>query len=281
MAKGITSRMTVSYLGTNTLVLKKDGVNLMVDPHFSRPGLFQLLWGLRPDPLRVTRGLRQAGVTDLAAVLLTHTHYDHALDLPAVIREVGGTVYGSESARQILLGSGLPGEFFHPVEPGEEYRIGAFSVSFHLARHIDFPPPLRWVLPESGQVDQPLRPPAPFWAYSCGAVHAIQVDQVLIFGSAGFEPGAYEGLDVEDVILGIGGLETRPASYLRQLYAETVLVTRADRVWLSHWDNFFTPLKRGLSHLAFSNRTVKRIKALGEVHGQRVMELPFNQPVYL
>jgi len=273
--------MEMTYLGTNTLIFKKDGAALMVDPHFSRPGLLQLLWGLRSDPLRVAQGLGLAGVRELDAVLLTHTHYDHALDLPAVIREVGGTVYGSGSTRQILLGSGLPGEFFHPVKHGKAYRIHSFTVRFHPARHISFPTPLRWLMPEMGRITTPLKPPKPFWAYRCGGVYAVQVDRVLIFGSAGFEPGAYDGLDVEDVILGIGGLETRPAAYLRQLYTETMLASGADRLWLSHWDNFFRPLKRGLSHLALSRWTVKRLKALGEEHGQLVTELPFNQMIYM
>ena len=105
------------------------------------------------------------------------------------------------------------------------------------------------------------------------------MDRTLVFGSAGYEPGAYVGLDLETVILGIGGLETKQDAYLKQFYRETVLSTGARKVWLSHWDNFFRPMKRGLKGLAFSSRTVKRFKVLGETHGQAVERLPFNQPI--
>lgn len=272
--------MELTYLGVNTLVLRKHGTTLVIDPHFTRPGLFQL-FRLRSNPIRVALGLEKAGVNHVDALLFTHTHYDHALDIPEVIRQVGGVVYGSESARQILLGGGLLDNCYHPVQSREEYQIGAFSVRFHPAQHIHFPPPLGWLLPESGRVTYPLRPPAPFWAYRCGVVYAIQVDRTLIFGSAGFEPGAYARLGLESVILGVGGLEAKPSDYLKHLYRETVLATGARRVWLSHWDNFFRQLNSGLKHLAFSERTIQKIKALGAEHGQAVEELPFNKSVYL
>ena len=273
------SKMTVTYLGTNSLVFRKSGSALLVDPHFTRPGLCQLFQGLSSDPVRVAQGMEKAQLTGLDAVLITHTHYDHVLDMPAVVREAGGRVFGSESARQILLGSGLPGETFHPVKTGAAYPVGDFCVRFHPARHIAFPPPLHWLLPESGEITTPLTPPAPFWAYRCGEVFAVQVDRVLIFGSAGFTPGAYNIPNVETVILGIGGLATKPGDYLQRLYRETVLASEAELVWLSHWDNFFTPLKNEVKYLGFSDRTVRRIKALGKEHGQSVEVLPFNQLV--
>jgi hypothetical protein len=272
--------MNLVYLGTHTLVFKKEDTTLVVDPHFTRPGLFQL-FRLRSDPSRVAQGLRKAAINRVAAVLLTHTHYDHALDLPVVIQLAGGVAYGSESARQILLGAGLAGDCFHPVQVGQAIRVGPFSVRFHPARHIQFPLPLSWLLPETGRITTPLKPPAAFWAYRCGEVFAIQVDRTLIFGSAGFAPGAYADLDLETVILGIGGLEAMPSHYLRQLYHETVLATGASHVWLSHWDNFFRPVNRELKRLAFSGLTVRRIKALGDGHGQMVAQLPFNKWVYM
>ncbi len=273
--------MELTYLGTNTMVMKKGQTTLVIDPHFTRPGFLKLLSRLEPNTRRVSRGLRLAEAASVDAVLLTHTHYDHALDLPAVIDLAGGTAYGSESARQILQGADLPAACFHPIQPGEEYRVNAFQLRFHPARHISFPPPLCWLLPEGGEIEQPLRQPAPFWAYRCGEVYAIQVDRTLIFGSAGFELGAYTDLDLDAVILGIGGLETRPDPYLQQLYHEVVVATGARSVWLSHWDDFFRPLGCELKHLALSGRTVRRIKALGADYGQQVEKLPFNRTVYL
>lgn len=271
--------MKLIYLGTNTLVFRKDQSALLVDPHFTRPGLLALLRRLHPDPKRVAAGLGTARISRLDAVLLTHTHYDHALDLPEIVRTAGGQVFGSESAANILRGSGMRSDAFHRVMPGEAYLIGNATVRFHPAQHISFPPPLSWLMPENGAITAPLQPPGYFWAYRCGAVYAIQIDQVLVFGSAGFVPGAYAGLDVQDVVLGVGGLATKPAAYLRQFYQESVLSVGAKRVWLSHWDHFFLPVQRGLRHLALSGRTVRRIQALGKHYGQDVKELQFGQAV--
>ena len=270
--------MELTYLGANTLVIEKSNQTLVIDPHFSRPGLSQL-FRLRSDPSRVEQGLQLLGTRRVEAVLLTHTHYDHALDLLEVLRQAGGLAYGSASARQILLGAGFSLDCFHSVAPGEVYQIGSFEVRFHPARHIRFPAPLNWFLPESGRITTPLQGPSPFWDYCCGQVYAIQVDRTLVFGSAGYEPGAYAGLDLETVILGIGGLEAKQDAYLKQLFRETVLSTGVRKVWLSHWDNFFRPLDGGVKHLAFSNRTVNRFKILGKRHGRAVEELPFNQSV--
>jgi hypothetical protein len=272
-------KMTMRYLGTNTLACKKEGATILIDPHFTRPGFMRLPFGLRPDPLRVAEGLRMAEIDQLEAVLLTHTHYDHAIDMPLVIQQVGGEVYGSQSACKILQGASLAEEIFHPVKPGEVYQIGPFSLRFHPARHIPFPLPLGWLMPETGKISEPLKPPVPFWAYRPGEVYAIQVDDILVFGSAGFEPGAYADLGIETVILGIGGLETMPEVYLRRLYEEAVLASGAQRVWLSHWDNFFRPLSKKLIPFGFSNRTVQRLQALGKAHGQVVAKLPFIEMV--
>lgn len=271
-----TTLMKVMYLGTNTLVLNKGKSALLVDPHFSRPGVLKMISKLRSNPERVRQGLRQAGISSIDGVLLTHTHYDHAMDVPEVIRQVGGEVFGSASAINIVTGSGLPAEMAHSVICGRSFWVGEFSVCFHDARHIHFPPPLSWIMPESGRIDAPLIPPAPFWAYRCGEVFAIQVDQTLIFGSAGFVSGAYQGIAVEKVILAVGGLETKPRAYLEDFYAETVLTTGAACVWLSHWDNFLLPWYGGLRSLGLSRRTVRQLEALGEKHGQSVAKLPFG-----
>lgn len=273
--------LQLTYYGTNCLFFRKGETSLLVDPHFTRPALLRLLAPIRPRPEKITAGLEALGVRRLDGVLLTHTHYDHALDAAETVRQTGATLYGSPSAAQLAAGSGLEEGAFRAIRPGETVQIGTFTVQAHPGRHIQFPAPLGGLMSDSDPIQTPLQPPAWFWQYRCGAVYALQVDRVLVLGSAGLVPGAYRGLDVDAVVLSIGGLGLRPASYLERLYQEVVIASGARQVWVSHWDNFFRPVSRPLRPLGRAGWTMAQLQALAGRHGQGLARLPFNHPIDL
>jgi len=97
---------------------------------------------IRPDQKLITKGLAQLGIEHLDGVLLTHTHYDHALDAAEVISQAGSALYGSGSALNLLKGAGLGTDCGVEVVPGQTYAIGVFRVCFHPARHLPFPLPV-------------------------------------------------------------------------------------------------------------------------------------------
>lgn len=268
--------MELTYLGTNSLVIKKGGSTLLVDPHFTRPGLLQLLGKIRPDANAVTAGLDRMGIQHFDGIILTHTHYDHALDTPEILHQAGGVQYGSKSALFLAQGACLRETTCVQVAPGEVYPIGAFDVSFHPSRHIAFPAPFGWLIPQTGEIHKPLHLPAWFWEFQCGDVYAIQVDQTLIFGSAGFESGTYQNLVIETVVLGIGGLDMMPEAYVNQLYTEAVLLPGAKQVFLSHWDNFFRPAEQNLKTHNLARRSIEQIRSLGVRYGQSVHLLDYG-----
>lgn len=271
--------MELTYLGTNALFFNKADTHILVDPHFTRPGLPRLLGKIDPDTKIITAGLTELAIKHLDGVLLTHTHYDHALDAVQVLSLTGGKLYGSKSAVNLGIGGGLGQAQCEQVTPNQVNTIGAFQVIFHPAQHISFTAPLGWLMPKKRQINQPLKTPTWFWNYPSGAVHAIQIDRILIFGSAGFNPGAYRDLGIDAVVLGVGGLDFKPDSYLQQLYQEAVLLSGAKVVYISHWDNFFKPVERGLHPLFFSRRSIKRVTELGKHHGQHVKLLEYGTTI--
>ncbi len=268
--------MELTYLGTNALLIKKSGSTIMIDPHFTRARLPGLLRKIRPDPRAITAGLAGSGVQRLDGILLTHTHYDHALDAAEVHRQVGGVLYGCESPINLVNPTGSENQRCVQITPGTAYQIGAFQVVFHPSRHLPFPALVKWLLPEGSHIARDFKSPAWFWDYRCGRVSAIQVDRTLIFGSAGYAPGAYQNLDIENVLLGIGGLDLQPRAYLEGFYREAVLHSGAKNVFLSHWDNFFKPASRDLRPHFLVRRAIPRIKALGTQHGQSVERLQYR-----
>ncbi|MBG0771195.1 MAG: MBL fold metallo-hydrolase [Anaerolineaceae bacterium] len=277
MDKGV----QLTYGGTNCLLFRKGESALLVDPHFTRPAFFSLLGEIRPSAERIRDGLAGLGAQDLAGVLLTHTHYDHALDAVETASQTGAPLFGSPSAGQLAAGAGLSPNLFHEVHHGDAIQVGDFSVRFLPSEHIRFPAPLSRLVSSADPIPQPLMPPAWFWQYRCGQVSAILVDRTLIFGSAAFVAGAYRGWEVETVVLGIGGLGLRPLSYLETLYRETVVASGARQVLISHWDNFFQPSQTDLRPLGRVNWTVNHLKALANRYGQTIFQLAYNHPVDL
>lgn len=273
--------MEITFLGTNTLLFRKNSSTLLVDPHFTRPSLLQLMGKIHPDQKKIAESLAQLGIERLDGVLLTHTHYDHALDAAEVISQAGGVLYGSGSALNLLKGAGLGTDCGVEVVPGQRYAIGAFRVCFHPACHLPFPVPVSWLVNMDGNIAMPIHPPAWFWRYRRGQVYAIQVDRTLIFGSAGFTAGAYRDLAIDTTILGVGGMDIQPNAYLERFYEQAVLLPGAKRVFITHWDNFFGPFARHSQPLLFARRGLSRVSALGTRYGQDIHQLEYGTPIRL
>ena len=271
--------MELTYLGTNTLLFRKASRAILLDPHFTRPNLLKLMTPIRSNQLSVNSGLARAGIVHLDGVLLTHTHYDHALDAVEVLCQAGGMMFGSRSGANLAQAGGLDEGRCVTVNHRKKYSVGPFQVRFHPSQHIPFPALFGWLMPKAGEIAKPLRSPAWFWENQCGSVYAIQVDHTLIFGSAASEPDAYRDLDIHAVVLSIGGLELQPQSFLEQLYRETVVLSGAMQVYLSHWDFFFRPVNENLRPLGLARRTIKRIRALGARFGQSVTTLQFGETI--
>ena len=112
--------------------LTYEGVSIFVDPYVSRVPLRSLL--LRrpalPDPALLDRYVRAPG--PVAGILIGHTHWDHAVDAPALARRFGCPAYGSDSLARLMRLHGLDGV---EVEPRKPYELGPFVVRFIPSRH--------------------------------------------------------------------------------------------------------------------------------------------------
>ncbi len=241
--------VTVRFSGTSTLLFSDGETRWMTDGWFTRPGPLQLLFGkIGPDVAAIERGLSANGVTELAAVIPLHSHYDHAMDAPEVARRTGAMLLGSEATANIGRGWGLPEERIRVLADRRPVRLGKFVITPIESRHFQFPDPaLRERALGNPEIDAPLVPPVSAFDYRLGKAYILHVSHPrgswLIVGSAGYEEGALEGLRAEVVFLGVGGLGSQTPQYLESFWRETVTAVAPGRVIPIHFDSLTGPVE--------------------------------------
>lgn len=240
--------LRATWLGVSALLLD-DGANaVMIDPFFTRPpGLLSMALNrsIEPDAQEIQRWLTRLKVKKLDAVLVSHSHFDHAMDAGVVARLTGARLVGSKSTLNIGRGAGL--DESRLVEASKEaLSFGDFRVTFVESAHAGATggKPL-------GEITKPLTPPAHYLDYKLGGTYSILVahpqGRILHHGSAGFVRGALDGHRADVVFLGVALIdELEP--YLR----ETVDTVGASRVVPVHWDDFTKPLHDGLVPIPFA-----------------------------
>ena len=232
--------LTATFLGVGSVLLDDGETAIITDPFFSRPSVLRTLTRrIGPDPALIDRCLQRAGVTELAAVLVTHSHFDHAMDAPYVAERTGAQLIGSESTANLGRGHGLPESHLVVTEVGVPFAFGDFVVTMieSLHSHGDVAP---------GTIDDPLPLPARARAMKTGGTFSIVITHrgrtIIVHPSANFVPGALAGVRADVVYLGVGALGRQPADFSRKYWDEVVLATGARRALLAHWDDFFSPL---------------------------------------
>lgn len=233
-------RLAARFLGVATVLLDDGETQLLTDGFFTRPSLFATLAGaIAPARERITAGLQRAAVERLAAVLVVHSHYDHAMDAPEVARRTGALLVGSPSTAQIARGWALPDERLRIVTDTESLRFGEFTVTLIPSRHLPHGMAM-------GEITEPLVPPARATDYREGGSYSVLIThplgRVLIQGSAGWEPGALAGQQADVVLLGIGGMGPYGEAYMSEYWREVVTAVRPRCVIPIHYDDFTRPL---------------------------------------
>jgi L-ascorbate metabolism protein UlaG (beta-lactamase superfamily) len=180
------------------------------------------------------------------AIIVGHTHFDHALDVPAIARNTGALVYGSRSAAALCLSAGVTPSKIVDVEEalstaGYESEVGPFHLRFVPSAHS------RLVLgkvPLPGDIDDCDALPMRLHHYKCGAVFGVEI---RVAGRTLFHLGSAEIVeqslskmargDVDLLLCCVAGWtkgERFPERAVKALSPRSIL--------LSHWDDFFRPL---------------------------------------
>ena len=81
---GLPAGLEISWLGVSGYCLTYEGVSMFIDPYVSRVPLRALVLRRKalPDPAMIDAYAQAPGRVE--AMLVGHTHFDHAVDAPAL-----------------------------------------------------------------------------------------------------------------------------------------------------------------------------------------------------
>jgi L-ascorbate metabolism protein UlaG (beta-lactamase superfamily) len=243
---GIPEGVEVEWLGVSGYRLSCEGRTIFVDPYLSRAPLRNLL--LRrptlPDEQTLDRFLNAPG--EVLGVLVGHTHFDHAVDAPAISRRFGCPAYGSDSLTRLMALHGLA-ERTIEVEPYRSYELGPFEVSFTPSRHSKLL--LGLAVPFDGPLSCEHLDGLTPGAYRCGRVWgiSIRVGGAVLYhqGSADLLDEALRERDVDVFLAGVAG-----RSFTRDYWKRILPLLDPKVVVPTHYDDFFRPLGEPLAMVA-------------------------------
>lgn len=208
---------------------------MWIDPYVTRLRFVDLLRRrvIGADEAAIARHIDRAD-----AVLVGHTHFDHALDVPAIARRTGCRVYGSGSLEHLMGLHGLADRAV-VVEAHRDYEVGPFKFHFVPSVHSKLQLGLR--VNYGGELTCEHLDHLTPQAYRCGQVWGICIEvagtRIYHQGSADLLEDEIRDREVDVFLCGIAGRRFTPR------YVERVLRALSPKLVVpSHFDDFFQPL---------------------------------------
>lgn len=248
-------QVVLRWLGTAGWEISDGATVILIDPYLSRingprpPGAGSAGTPI-PGDTRKLYGWDDAAVPDEAVidshipradfVLVTHTHYDHVLDVPHIALKKHARVIGTESTENVLRAYSVPEEQLITVRGSEDYELGTFSLkvipSLHSAldhKHyfssakapegMKAPLTLKQMSPEGGTLAYLVR---------------FHGHRILAFGGMNYIEREMEGLKPDVALVGASGSRKEIYDYAGRLMRA---LSFPPLVIPTHWDNFFVP----------------------------------------
>ena len=227
--------LELTWLGTAGFRLAYQGTVVWIDPYVTRLSLRDLVARRVVPP---SEQAIAAWIDRADAVLVGHTHFDHALDVPAIARRFGARVFGSRSLAQLMTLHELAAQAV-VVEPHRDYEVGPFRFHFVPSQHSKLQ--LGLAVPYAGELTCDALSELTPQRYRCGQVWGLYIEvaglRIYHQGSADLVEDEIRDRGVDLFLCGISGRRFTPR------YVERIVRALAPaRIIPMHYDDFFRPL---------------------------------------
>jgi L-ascorbate metabolism protein UlaG (beta-lactamase superfamily) len=262
-------QVSVTYLGVNGYLIRSGETAILVDPFFSRVPMRDVVFKvpIQSSDASIAHALQAGSIPEqIDAFLITHSHFDHAFDVPALQKQLSGTVITSETGAFLCEAMGTHRSDLRPSQPGDVRHAGAATIRVLAAQH-DL---VLGNLPYPGLICEPLEAPpatAADWRLGTPLAYLIELGGKRIYLESGGvvgHPPTVSGVDLAIVGTAVGDGKGR--------YAEAVRALQPRFVLPSHQDNFFNPLDSGFHFSVLSDfPKIKAIHTVEELPGRLLL----------
>jgi len=230
--------VNVRLTGAAGLELTHNDQVILVDPYLSRLGLIEVLFKpLKPKVDEVHRYIQ--GLTGkLLAIIVGHTHFDHALDIPVFAKHFDCRLIGNRSLEALMAMNSMSGRV--TVCKGHE-RVqlsGEAAVTMIPSIHSQV---LFGRVPHPGEINPTRRPPLRSSEYKHGTVFMakLELDGKIFMhtGSTNFVESEVEGHSCDVLFMAVPGWKNVPEYTTRFLQ-----IVKPNVIVPFHYDNFFGPV---------------------------------------
>jgi len=240
--------LSVTYLGVNGYLLRSGDTAILVDPYFSRIPLREIALNapIEPSPDAIRAAIREGNLeAGVDAILVTHAHFDHLLDVPDVQRMLGGKVITSPTGTFLCEASGVRKADLLPSKANAVHRIGDATITVLAAEHDKVLGKVPYLGEHHALPQKPVRPKD--WVLGTPLAFLVEMGGARIYIESGGvmgSPPAVRDVDLAIVGTAVGNVDR---------YREAVKQLNSRYVLPSHQDNFFIPHESGFHFSVLSD----------------------------
>lgn len=237
-AAGQPSGPTLTYLGVAGWSLNLGAQTILFDPYVTRAPVFDDDMVLVPNGAAIARFIP----AHAQVIVVSHSHYDHVLDVPAIAHRTGAVVFGTSSTAELARAASVPEKQIAVASGGEELVFDDFRVRAVRALHSDI---------GMGNLAVAPHPQLPLKARDYREGNTLQYlvrfqgHSLYFVGTANFIEDQLKGVTADIAIVATGMRHKVPDYTCRLLRA----LGFPKLVLANHFDAFQEPLRPGQMQL--------------------------------